>query len=125
MKLTFHAHISAKTHSDFKLKVFPEGKPGDFLAQREVDEGDESLATTCEYDFPDNSVVVARIEFGPAVIDPDGPVDVTVEVHVGVEASASVVATAEAEARELATHAGIEGDGPSMVGFSRLNIIRH
>ena len=125
MKLTFHAHISAKTHSDFKLKVFPEDEPGDFLVQREVDEGDESLATTCEYDFPDDSVVVARIEFGPALIKPDAPGRVTIEVHIGPQASTSVIAAAEAEAKELATQAGIEEHKESVTGSLGLRLIRY
>ena len=75
MKLTFSAHISAKTHRDFNLKVFPGGEPNDFLIESTEAEGGEMTAWTCEYDFPDDSVVVARSEFGPAVVDPDAPGD--------------------------------------------------
>lgn len=124
MKLIFHAHLSAKTHSDFELTVFPDGKPEDFLTRSETEEGGESTASTCEYDFPDNSVVVASIEFGPALIEPDAPVRVTVEMHIGAEASTSVIAAAEAEAKKLADQAGIKGYS-SVAEEEGLRIIRH
>ncbi len=125
MKLTFNAHISAKTHRDFNLKVFPGGEPNDFLIESTEKEGGEMTAWTCEYDFPDDSVVVARSEFGPAVIDPDAPGKVTVEVHIGPQASDSVISAAEAEAKKLADQAGIKEDDESIPGFSGLSFVQH
>ena len=125
MKLIFTAHLSAKTHRFYELKVFPDGEPEDFLTRREDEERGESSATTCEFDFPDHSVVVARIEFGPAVIGPEAPVSVDVEVHIGAEASASVIAAAEAEAKKLVTQAGIEEHNGSIDDSSGPRVIRH
>lgn len=125
MKLSFSGHLSAKTSRDFELKVFPSGEPETFLTGHQEWERGEGIAWIREYDFPDNSVVVARIEFGPAVIDPDAPVDVTVEVHIGPEARTSVIAAAEAEAKKLAAQAGIEEHDESIPGFSGLRVIRH
>ena len=125
MKLSFSEHLSAKTRRHFELKVFPSGEPEAFLTGRQDDERGESCASNCEYDFSDDSVVVARIEFGSAVIAPDALVSVTVEVHIGPEASASVIAAAEAEAKELVTHAGIREHDDSIAGFSGLWIIQH
>ena len=82
-------------------------------------------AWTCEYDFPDDSVVVARSEFGPAVVDPDAPVNVTVEVHIGPQASPAVIAAAEAEAKKLAAEAGMKEDDESIPGFSGLSVVQH
>ena len=95
------------------------------MTGRQEWERGEGMASICEYDFSDNSVVVARIEFGPAVIDPDAPSDVTVEVHIGPEASASAIAAAEAEAKELAVQAGIKKHDDNTPGFSGLWVIRH
>ena len=125
MKLTFSAHISAKTHRDFQLKVFPGGEPNDFLIESTETEGGEMTAWTCEYDFPDDSVVVARTEFGPAVIDPDAPLSVAIEVHIGPKASDSVIAAAEAEAKELAARAGVKEDDESIPGFTGLSVVQH
>lgn len=125
MKLSFSEHLTAKTRRDFELKVHPSGEPEAFLTRREEEERGEGIASVCAYDFPDHSVVVARIEFGPAVIAPDAPVDVTIEVHIGPEASTSVVAAADSKARELAAQAGINEDEHSIPGLSGLSIIRH
>jgi len=124
MKLIFSAHISAKTHRDFELRVFPDGEANDFFIRCEDEESGEMSASTCEYDFPDDLVVVARIEFGPALIEPDAPLSLTIEVHVGAEASSSVIAAAEAEAKELAAQARTKehnNDDDS----TGLRIIRH
>jgi hypothetical protein len=125
MNLIFHSHISSKTHRDFALKMFPDGEPDDFLKRNEEEEGDEMTAWTCEYDFPDNSVVLANVEFGPALVSPDGPVKVTIEVHIGPEASAPVIAAAEAEAKNLAVQEGIEVHDGSDDDSSLFRIIRH
>lgn len=125
MKLSFSEHLSAKTRRHFQLKVFPAGEPTAFLTRRQEEERGESLASICEYEFPDQSVVVACIEFGPAEMAPDAPVTVTVEVHIGPEARASVIAAAEAEAKKIAAQAGIEEYGDRIPGFSGLWVIRH
>lgn len=131
MNLLFSEHLSARTSSGFQLKVYPDGKPEDFLVQREDVEQGEGTASTFEYEFPDNTVVVARQEFGPAVADPDDPGDVIIEVHIGPETSASAAEAAESEARKMAAEAGIEEEGQNnpdfsrFPGFSGLSIIRH
>lgn len=128
MNLRFTEHLTAKTCMSVHLKVYPEGEPGDFLILREEVERGEGTASTCEYAFPDDTVVVARWEFGPAVIDPDAPGDVTIEVHIGPGASASLAAAAESEAREMAAEAGIEEyrqDTTGFPDFSGFSIIRH
>jgi hypothetical protein len=125
MKLSFEQHLSAKTRRDVRLKVFPSGEPENFLTSRQEREGDESVASTCEYNFPDDSVVVAHIEFGPAVVGPRAPESVCIEVHTGPEASRDVIAAADAEARKLADDAGVNEQDDNIPGYSGLWTIRH
>jgi hypothetical protein len=70
-------------------------------------------------------VVVARIKFGSAVIEPGAPESVCLEVHIGSKASPAVIAAADAEARKLAAQAGIEEHDEKFPGYSGLWIIRH
>lgn len=133
MKLKFSDHLTAKTSQSFRLKVYPGGKPEEFLVRHEDKEHGEGSASKYEYEFPDNLVVVARQEFSSSIVDPDYPGDVLIEVHIGSEASDSVAAIAEVEARMMAAEAGIEEDyteedGQEPLDFTGLSgffIIRH
>ena len=120
MRLCFSEHLSSKTRRGVDIRVFPSGRPADYLVSFEEQERGESVTSTSEYDFPEHSFIVARTEFGGAVIDPDEPTDVGIEVHVAPQARASTLALAENEASMLADKAGLaRGDGS---GFS---VVRH
>jgi hypothetical protein len=125
MKLTFSSHISSKTHKDFSLKLFPDIEVDDFLIRTDEEESAEMTAWTAEYGFPDNSVVVARTEFGPALVDPDAPGRVTIEVHIGPGADSSTLADAEAEARKLSIEAGNITADDSPDNMQGIEIIHH
>jgi hypothetical protein len=125
MRLSFNEHMSAKTRRDVRLQVFPSGEPKSYLTERQERESGESTAWSYEYDFPDDLVVVAYIEFGGAVIMPDEPVTTAVEVHIGPEAAPAVIASAETEAKKLAANAGINEDTERIPGYSGLQIIKH
>lgn len=134
MNLTFSDHLSAKTSSSYSLKVYPRGKPEDFLVEREDREQGEGQASTCVYEFPDDSVVIASTEFGPSIADPDDRGDLTIEVHIGPEADAALAEAVEAEAREMAAAAGIATelqdnndlpDMPVFFEFSGFSVVRH
>ncbi len=125
MKLRFSKHLTAKTRRDCMLKVYPDGEPRAFLTQCEEERRGEGVASTRTFDFPDYAVVIARTEFGSAVISPDEPGDVAIEVHIGPEANDVVAAAAEVEARGMAAKAGIEEGEQGIPGFSGFSIIRH
>jgi hypothetical protein len=127
MELTFESYLSAHTRRWVELTVYPDAKARDFLTDTERKEGGEATATVNEYDFPDNAVVVALIEFGDAVAtDADDPESTAIEVHIGPEADPLVIEAAEAAARDKAAEIGISDDASeALPGYAGFWIIRH